>query len=292
MVVILIMVAEFHRILLIPETNIHRLQDISLQLILKYYDDKKINKTKLNAVITLCLGLLLMCILLMGASEIQDFLVNHIDTTTMIKVFFLYINPMSYLTMFVLNAIVLIVSTYFVIKMTGMSLYELNIRFKFGFKDLIFYCLTYLIVIMCLVAAWNIFHYNFGVSFTDVMNQFDPGNLRDNSFNFFTPFYEEYFFRGLFLALLLRAGLNWFWAIIVSAVIFMGMHAFSRLDYPIILRNTLILSMIVGVLTGYMFYKSKSLVGGMVLHFLINMSLALICGNREASSKLFDRLLF
>lgn len=254
---------------------------------LNYKSNFKLN---FKAFFTLFLVLGLIYVLFIQLPQFQYIVVSLVSNVG--DVFSLNKNHIFFITILCLYVIAIGLIVFVATKMTSMSLSDLNIKFKFEIKDLLFYMLVYLLILISLILLWNIINHCFGVSYTEILYQLDPRHKQNSSFNIIAPFYEEILFRGIVLALLLRMGLNWFWAIVMSAVVFMLAHVFSRTANIIILRNTFVLSMIVGLIAGYMFYKTRSLIGGIILHYGISISLAFLRGNPNAGAQLLERLLF
>ncbi|MCG7378181.1 CPBP family intramembrane metalloprotease [Paenibacillus sp. ACRSA] len=72
------------------------------------------------------------------------------------------------------------------------------------------------------------------------------------------PFFEELLFRGLFFTTLSSKYGPW-WALIISSVVFGMLHG-----------GVFIATSIFGLVFGYIFYKTKSLIPGILLHMIWN----------------------
>ena len=77
---------------------------------------------------------------------------------------------------------------------------------------------------------------------------------------------EEWFFRGMLLRSLLKSNAAWK-AIVISALIFGSFHMLSN---SVIAIDRLIPSTLIGLMLGYLAYKSDSILPGIILHCLNN----------------------
>lgn len=189
-------------------------------------------------------------------------------------------------------AIILIV----VCKLTGLSLYDMGITYKLGKngfkKDLWVHVKVFVITWVVMILTVNLLHQFFGVTATQILEQFDPYNNQGNRFPFTAHFAEEIIFRGVMITLLLRGGLNWFWAILISSVVFSLVHINGRIGAPVILRNTLIMTELLGLLCGYLFYKTRTIVGSVYWHALVNFLITLFVSSPKIFMAFFDKVVF
>ena len=77
---------------------------------------------------------------------------------------------------------------------------------------------------------------------------------------------EEFFFRGMLQRSLLKNGAAWK-AILISALVFGGFHTISN---SVVAIDRLIPTTLVGLVLGYLAYKSNSILPGMFLHAIHN----------------------
>lgn len=93
---------------------------------------------------------------------------------------------------------------------------------------------------------------------------------------------EEWFFRGMLLRSLLKSG-SAFRAILISAVVFGSFHMLSN---SVIAVDRFIPTTLVGLLLGYVAYKSNSVLPGMLLHSLHNGFVVFLAYSQESLTKL------
>ncbi len=107
-----------------------------------------------------------------------------------------------------------------------------------------------------------------------VMGSLLDGNILINFIcvSIFAPFFEEWLCRGMIERGLLGRGTKPVWAIVISAVIFAVIHMNPWQALP---------AFIMGLLFGYIYYKTGSLKLTMLAHFT-NNTLALVVGNIES----------
>ena len=99
----------------------------------------------------------------------------------------------------------------------------------------------------------------------------------------FPAVFEEWFFRGLLLRSLLKYKTKWT-AILASAVIFGLFHVLSN---SVIAMDRLVPTALVGIILGYLCYKSGSILPGIILHLLHNGIVAFLAYYQEKLSQ-FD----
>ena len=92
---------------------------------------------------------------------------------------------------------------------------------------------------------------------------------------------EEFFFRGMLQRSLLKNGAAWK-AILISALVFGGFHTISN---SVVAIDRLIPTTLVGLVLGYLAYKSNSILPGMFLHAIHNACVSYLAYYQEQLAK-------